>query len=129
MRCAPAAWVDFPYARQVVEILRHTTRLDGSDPTTTVDYGVTSLDPDRADAATLGRLARGHWSIESLHWIRDVVWDEDHSRVRTGNAPHLLAALRNTGIGLLRLAGHTQIAPATRWLGRDLERALALLGV
>lgn len=65
--CKPrplATGVDFPGVRQVMEILRHTTDLDGSNPTTTVAYGVTSLDAARADPARLGVLAPGHWSIE-----------------------------------------------------------------
>jgi hypothetical protein len=130
VRAAPVGdQVDFPHARQVVEILRHTTCLDGSNPCTTVEYGVTSLDADRAGPALLGQLARGQWSIESLHWIRDVVYGEDASRVRTGSGPQLLACLHNTGIGLLRLAGYTRIAATTRWMHLNLERALVLLGV
>ena len=130
MRAAPAGdGVDFPGVRQVMEILRHTTDLDGSNPTTTVEYGVTSLDAARADPARLGVLARGHWSIEALHHVRDVTFAEDTSRVRTGNGPQVRAALHNTGIGLLRLAGYTNIAAATRRMNRNTERALALLGV
>jgi MFS family permease len=39
------------------------------------------------------------------------------------------STLRNLAIGLLRLAGHTRIAAALRWVGRDPARALALLGL
>src|SRR6266545_771085 len=68
VRAAPAPDdVDFPGVRQVMEILRHTTNLDGSNPRTTVEYGVTSLADARAGPARLGTLARGHWSIEVLH--------------------------------------------------------------
>ena len=59
-------------------------------------YAITSLMPERADAARLLKIWRGHWGIENrLHWVRDVVFGEDQSRVRTESAPQLLAALRN----------------------------------
>ena len=47
-------------------------------------------------AARLLEIWRGHWGIENrLHWVRDVVFGEDRSQVRTESAPQLLAALRN----------------------------------
>jgi hypothetical protein len=64
-----------------------------------------------------------------LHWVRDVVFAEDHSRVRTAGGPQVMASLRNLVIGLLRLAGHAKIARALRWIARNPVRALALLGV
>jgi predicted transposase YbfD/YdcC len=58
---------------------------------------------------------RSHWCIENrLHWIRDVTLGEDHSSIRTGAGPQVMAALRNTAINLARLAGHTNIAAAQR---------------
>jgi hypothetical protein len=41
----------------------------------------------------------------------------------------VMACLRNTAVGLLRLAGYASIAPATRRMHRNSDRALALLGV
>uniref|UniRef100_UPI00111910E3 transposase n=1 Tax=Mycobacterium ulcerans TaxID=1809 RepID=UPI00111910E3 len=39
---------------------------------------------------------RQHWGIEnSLHWIRDVTFDEDRQRAHTGNGAQVLATLRN----------------------------------
>jgi hypothetical protein len=109
---------------------RHVTDLAGGSRSTEVAYGVTSLSCQRADAARLGGLLRGQWSIENrLHWVRDVVFAEDHSRVRTAGGPQVMASLRNLVIGLLRLAGHAKIARALRWIARNPTRALALLGV
>ena len=47
---------------------------------------------------------RGHWGIENrLHWIRDVVFDEDRHQLSTCNGPETMAALRNLAISLIRL--------------------------
>src|SRR5262249_2050810 len=60
---------------------------------------------------------RGQWQVENTsYWVRDVTFDEDRSQVRCGNIPHVMAALRNTAIGLLKWAGHTNIAAACRQL-------------
>ena len=70
---------------------------------------------------------RGHWAIESgLHGVCDVAFDEDRSQVRTGAAPRVLAALRNTAMGVLRLAGATAIQPALRLLAEAKELAFRL---
>jgi hypothetical protein len=73
---------------------------------------ITSLTPFQAGPALLARWARHHWGIEALHWIRDNLFDEDRSQVRTGNAPQVM--LRNLAITALRLAGITTITAAMR---------------
>lgn len=80
-----------------------------------VAYGITSLTPERADPGRLLELARGHWAIEnSLHHARDVTLGEDACRVRTGSAPHLLAAVRNLAVTLARRINATNLAQSTR---------------
>ncbi len=38
---------------------------------------------------------RGHWGIENcLHWVKDVIFNEDHSSIRMGNAPENLSVMR-----------------------------------
>ena len=78
-----------------------------------------------------GQLAgwiRGHWQIETqLHWVRDVTFGEDASTARTGTGPHVMAAIRNLVISILRLAGHASIAAALRHTARDPARAFRLL--
>lgn len=67
------------------------------ETTVEVSYYITSLDRDRACAGRLGELIRAHWGIENrLHYVRDVTWGEDASRVRKGSSPEVLAALRST---------------------------------
>jgi len=92
--------------------------------------GVTSLGPERADAAQLLALVRGQWQIENQsHWVRDVTFDEERSQVRCGNIPQVMAALRNTVIGLIRWAGHTNIAAACRRFAPQPQAALHLIGI
>jgi hypothetical protein len=80
-----------------------------------VAYRITSLGPERADAQRLLALDRGHWGIENgLHHVRDVTLGEDACRVRSRNAPEVLAAARNLALGLLRTLGYPSIVAAMR---------------
>ena len=80
--------------RQGFEIRRERTI--GGVTTVEVIHGITSLSEEKADAAKLLDLTRGHWGIENgLHYVRDVTMGEDASRVRKGSAPQVMAALRN----------------------------------
>ncbi len=121
------AW---PGARQVFVIERHVTVKKTGKQRHERVYGVTSLAPERARASHLRRLLRGHWHIENrTHWVRDVTFDEDRSQVRTGAIPQVMAALRNTALGLLRHAGVSTIAAACRHYAAQPGEALTLLGL
>ena len=121
-------WPEFPGAVQVAQLRRTDTSKDTSGKkTTTVEvvYLITSAPHTTAPPAVLAAWTQGHWGIENrVHWVRDVTFDEDRSQVRTGNAPHVMAALRNTAINLLRLAGWTNIAQALRHHARHPNQAL-----
>ena len=59
-------------------------------------YLICSLPMTDAQPETVAAWIRGHWGIENrLHWVRDVVFDEDHHQLRTRNGPEIIAALRN----------------------------------
>lgn len=93
-------------------------------------YGVTSLTPAQASPARLLQYLREHWHIENRsHWVRDVTFDEDRSQVRAGSTPQIMAALRNTVIGLIRASGATAVAATTRRLAAQPWDALALIGI
>jgi hypothetical protein len=92
--------LDWPGAAQVCRIER--TRTLGGKTSREVAYAVTSLPRGRAEPADLLALNRRHWAIENrLHWRRDTSFAEDASRICAGNAPHALAALRNTSLRLI----------------------------
>ena len=120
----------FPAAAQVARITRHRTPTGSGTGTAETSYIVTSLPASQADPALIADCLRGHWQIENrLHWVRDVSYGEDASRVRTGHAPRVLASLRNLAISALRLAGHGNIARGLRHTARDWRRPLQLLGI
>ena len=63
-------------------------------------YFITSLDND---AAAILAARRAHWGIENqLHWVLDVAFREDDSRVRQGNADQNLAVMRHMALNLLK---------------------------
>ena len=123
-------YLQFPYAAQVFRLERYRIDLNQATEEREVAFGVTSLAPDKANPAQLLALNRNHWGIENkLHYVRDVTFDEDRSRVRKKAGPHVMASLRNLAISLLRMAGADNIAAAVRACGRKENRALRLLGI
>jgi predicted transposase YbfD/YdcC len=120
--------IGFPGAAQVLRLTRtRATRTTGKRTRETV-YAITSLTAADASPEQIAAWLRGHWRIENrLHWVRDVDYNEDRSQIRTGSGPQVMATLRNTAIGLLRLAGHTNIAAALRHHIRDFNRPVELL--
>lgn len=123
-----AAGIAFPHAAQAIQITRKTRRPGSRRWRTETSYAITSLPAADARPDQIAAWIRGHWKIENqLHWVRDVTFGEDASTARTGTGPHVMAALRNLVISILRLAGHASIAAALRHAGRDPARAFHLL--
>jgi predicted transposase YbfD/YdcC len=123
----------FPHTAQVLQVTRKTRDLRDSNIRrwrTVVIYAITSLAFAQASPARLADLLRGHWAIENgLHYVRDVTFAEDASRVRIGTAPQVMACLRNLVIGVLSRAGPVNLAAALRHHARDPARPLTTLGI
>ena len=45
---------------------------------------------------------RSHWGVESMHWVLDMTFREDESRIRKGNGPLLFNVLRKIAMNLFR---------------------------
>jgi predicted transposase YbfD/YdcC len=118
----------FPHAAQVFLLERYIYDTAGNLLGAVAVLGITNLTPAQADPAALAAYVKGHWSVESLHWLRDAVFGEDDSRMST--AARAMTALRNLVIGLFRLAGITRISRQLRHHSRDpYRRPLVLLGL
>lgn len=97
--------------------------------TNAVTYALTSLQ-GTVSSAMVKQVWRGHWSIENkVHHVRDITMGEDAHQMHTGNAPHVLAALRNAVLNALRAAGRGNIAAALRHYSYSVAAAIEFIGV
>jgi predicted transposase YbfD/YdcC len=103
----------WPHISQVAQLTRSVTKKEAT--TIEVVYLITNLSPAQASPARVLDIVRGHWSIENgSHYVRDVTFAEDRSRLRSGAAPQIWATFRNLAITLIHRTGTSQIAATRR---------------
>ena len=113
-------YIQWPGLAQVYQYHAQRENIKTRQITYQTQYGITSLAPEAASAKDLLKLRREHWTIENkVHWIRDTLFGEDASQARTGRLPHVMAALRNTAMSLLRFDRRTKIAEALRFFAAE----------
>jgi len=66
---------------------------------------------------------------DSVHWLRDTVWNEDANTGYAGNGPQIMATLRNLSVSLLYLAGVKEVTRTLQAIGRDRTRILNYLPI
>ena len=87
-------WKNLTSIGQVITMTEH----DGKQ-SSAVRYYISSRDPKVKEFA---HSVRTHWSIESMHWVLDVVFGEDASRIRNGDGTENFGFLRKFAISLLK---------------------------
>jgi predicted transposase YbfD/YdcC len=76
-----------------------SVRIENGKTSTECRHYVNSI----VDVNAFGRAVRGHWGVENcLHWVLDVIFKEDESRIRTGHSPANFNVVRQIAINLLK---------------------------
>ena len=85
---------------------------------------------DTLSAAAFAAAARGHWAIENtLHWVLDVTFREDLSRLRTGHGANNMAVMRHFALNLVRqVADKRSIKRRRKRAAWDPQYLLQILG-
>ena len=95
-------YLDFPHVRQAFMIERESIDKKSGETSHERTYGITSTPVEQAGPEQVLQDNRGHWSVESCHYIIDWNYDEDRSRIRTGHGPENITRVRRFAIGLLK---------------------------
>lgn len=120
--------LDWPSVGQVCRVVRQRTR--NNQTTTETAYYITSLSRHQANAEQLAHMIRDHWGcIENgVHWVRDVVLNEDRCTIFKGHSPQNWAAVRNAALDFLRTLKIDNIAATIRNFTRNSSRLFAIMG-
>ena len=95
-------YLDFPHVGQVFMIKREAILKKTGKVSRETIYGVTSQTAQQSTPKQILADNRGHWSVESCHWMIDWNYDEDRNQIRTGYGPENITRLRRFAIGILK---------------------------
>ena len=113
--------LDFPRVGQVFVIQRHTIVKTTGKETHELVFGLSSHLPISANTEQLLALNRGHWGIESHHYMLDWNWNEDRCTIRTHDGPENITRLRRFTIGLIRSISNDSVAATMNKLARNMR--------
>lgn len=116
-----AAWVGL---RSIIQVER--SRSYKGKKSQEVAYYISSLSPD-IGAEKFFEGIRGHWRIESFHYIKDVTFKEDNSKVRKNNAPSNISVIRNIAINIFQRHKETSIAKSIRMMAHSVGKLMKLI--
>jgi len=98
----------FNHIKTIVKVYARVEHADRCSSDTRYYISSAPLDIER-----IARGARGHWGVESMHWLLDVEFGDDLSRYRTGYGARNMAIIRRFALGLVR-ANKTKGSVKTR---------------
>jgi len=109
---------DWVGLRAVGMVISETT--DETTAEVSTDRRYYLLSHESLSAKQFLELTRGHWSVESMHWVLDVVFKEDAARIFNRRAAENFSLLRKTTLGMLKTAPAPERARSSR--GMSLKR-------
>lgn len=89
---------EWPWVKAIGTAVRITTHADGSQSDEVRYYVLSRF----VGGKRFGEAVRGHWGIESMHWVLDVTFREDDSRTRERTLANNLSWLRRFAVTLLK---------------------------
>jgi predicted transposase YbfD/YdcC len=117
--------IDWIGLKSIIKVTRKVKHRDKATEETA--YFISSL-PATTTAKVFNEGIRSHWSIEnSLHYVKDVTFREDASKIRTGNAPQNLSVVRNIVINIFRGHGYENIVQGVRLVANDIMKIWGLI--
>lgn len=87
----------FTHIKTILKVEDRTEHADRTTFDTRLYISCAPLDIER-----LAKGGRGHWGVESMHWLLDVEFKDDLSRYRSGHGAKNMAVLRRFALGLVR---------------------------
>ena len=108
----------FENLRRIIKVERRGSRGDKTYEETA--YYISSL---TESAQVFAKIIRGHWKIENqLHWVKDVIFEEDKSQISDFQAASNWSILTTIGLNLFRGLGFLSITEGQRWLAERWEK-------
>lgn len=105
-------YLKFPDVGQAFKIERESISKKTGHISRDTIYGITSKTPAQSTPEQVLTDNRGHWRVESCHWLIDWNYDEDRSQIRSGYGPENVTRLRRFAIGLLKSKQSKESIPA-----------------
>lgn len=120
-------YLEFPFVGQIFAIQRHTIDKKSGEETHEMAYGLTSHSPLSANAEQVLKFNRGHWGVESHHYILDWNWNEDRCTISKGHGPENITCLRRFATGLIKSISKDSVAFTIEKLARNVRRVFDYL--
>jgi predicted transposase YbfD/YdcC len=110
--------------QEIVKVTRMTSFKKSGKVSTEVSFYISSK---QMSAREYNHGIRAHWSVESMHFIKDVTFGEDASLIRTKNAPTNFSIIRNITMNILRRENYSTFPEVIRMIGGNIQRLYQLL--